>query len=122
MTDLANDMTATSVLVFAGCVLALATGCGDGGVSVARSTAADHRASLIKTVSADVEKVERIGSWNGRDDVLTAWLKVTRKEGAPYVVCIAVDIAGPPPVDAEHLRLVLTTPPESACKGTKPEP
>ena len=78
--------------------------------------------SLIKTVSADVQKVERIGSWNGSDDVLTTWLKVTLTEGAPYVVCVAVDIEGPPPADAEHLRLVVTTPPESACKGTKPEP
>ena len=91
-------------------------------MSTARSSEADHRVSLIKTVSANVEKVERIGVWNGSDDVLTAWLKVTRKEGAPYVVCIAVDIAGPRPVDAQHLSLVVTTPPESACKGMKPEP
>jgi len=104
-------------------VLALATGCGGGGgVSVARSSEADRRVSLLKTVSGNIEKVESIGGWNGSDDVLTTWLKVTRKEGAPYVVCVEVDVAGPPPVDAQHLSLVVTTPPEGACKGAKPKP
>ena len=64
--------------------------------------------------------MERVGDWNGRDDVLTAWWKVTRTDGARYVVCIGVDIEGP--ANARNLGLVLTTQPERACKGTKPAP
>ena len=107
-------------MVFGGCVLASAAGCGSGGVSAADTRKADHRVRLIRTVSADIERVERIGSWNGSDDVLTAWLKVTRKDGVRYVVCIAVDILGP--ANERNLGLVVTTQPERACKGAKPTP
>jgi hypothetical protein len=112
---------ARTVLLLAGCVLAMAAGCGDGGISAADRLKADHRIGLIPAATADVEKVERVGNWNGSDDTLIAWVKVTLKEGTPYVVCIAVDIAGP--IDnVDDLSLVVTTPPEAACKGTKPKP
>ena len=54
-------------------------------------------------------------------DVLIAWVKVTRREGMSYVVCLSVDIAGR--IDTlDDLSLVVTTPSESACKGAKPNP
>ena len=116
----ANDMRTRTVLVLAGCVLALGAGCGDGGISAADVLEADHRIGLIPTATADVEKVQRIGAWNGSDNVFTAWLKVTLKEGAPYVVCISVIRKL---VDNKHdLSLVVTSPPESACKGNMPKP
>ena len=96
-------------------------GCGGGGISAAGALEADHWIGLIPTATADIEKVERIGNWNGSHNVLTAWLKVTLKEGAPYVVCISVDISGPIN-NKNDLSLVVTTPPESACKGKKPKP
>jgi len=71
-------------------------------------------------VSGDIQKVERIGNWSGTDDVLTAWLKVTRTDGARYVVCIAVDTAAP--ATEQNLSLIVTTQSESACKGKEPKP
>jgi len=108
-------------LVLAGCLLTSLTGCGGGGISAADTLKADHRLGLIPIAAADVEKVERVGDWTGNDNILIGWLKVTLKEGTPYVTCISVDIAGP--VTNEHdLSLVVTDAPESACKGVKPRP
>ena len=59
--------------------------------------------------------------WNGSDDVLIAWVEVTRREGMSYVVCLSVDIAGRIH-KLDDLSLVVTTPSESACKGAKPKP
>ena len=82
---------------------------------------ADHRIGLIPGATTDVAKVERVGDWNGSDDVLIAWVHVTRREGLSYVVCLSVDIAGR--IDKlDDLSLVVTTPSESACKGAKPPP
>ena len=64
---------------------------------------------------------QSVGDWNGSDDVLIAWVEVTRREGMSYVVCLSVDIAGR--IDKlDDLSLVVTTPSESACKGAKPRP
>lgn len=102
-------------------MLQLAAGCGGGGISTADRLKADHRIGLIPAATAGVAKVERIGDWYGSDDVFIAWVKVTRKEGTPYVVCLSVDIAGR--IDKlDDLSLVVTTPSESACKGAKPKP
>ena len=90
-------------------------------MSAADRLEGDHRIALIPAAAADIEKVQRIGEWSGSDNVLVAWLKVTLKEGAPYVVCISVDVAGPIR-DENDLSLVVTTQPESACKGAKPKP
>jgi len=107
-------------LVLGGCLVAFATGCGGGrGISSADALKADHRIGLIPAASADVAKVERVGEWSGQD-VLTAWVKVTLKEGAPYFTCISVDILGPIQ-DENDLSLVITTPPDSACKAPKPK-
>ena len=114
-------MTTRTVLALAGSVIALGAGCGDGGVSAADTLEADHRIGLIPNATANAEKVERIGAWNGSDNLLSAWLKVTPTDGVPYVVCILVDISGPIN-DEQDLSLVVTTPPESACRGTKPKP
>lgn len=114
-------MTTRTVPVLAGCVLALGAGCSGGGVSAADALEADRRIELIPTATANAEKVERIGTWNGSDNVLTAWVKVTPTEGVPYVVCILVDISGRIN-DEDDLSLVVTTPPESACKGKEPKP
>jgi hypothetical protein len=118
--DSVNDVTARDGLIVSGCLLAFAAGCGGTSVSAARTREADQRVRLIRAVSGDIQKVERIGNWSGTDDVLTAWLKVTRKDGARYVVCIAVDITGP--ATEQNLGLIVTTQPESACKGKKPKP
>ena len=75
----------------------------------------------VTGATADVAKVERVGDWNGSDDVLIAWVKVTLREGMPYVVCLSVDIAGRIH-KLDDLSLVVTTPSESACKGAKPKP
>jgi hypothetical protein len=102
-------------------VLQLAAGCGGGGISTADRSKADHRIALLPGATAGVTKVERVGDWNGSDDVLIAWVKVTRREGMPYVVCLSVDIAGR--IDKlDDLSLVVTTPSERACKGAKPPP
>jgi hypothetical protein len=102
-------------------LLPSAAGCGGGGISTADGLKADHRIGLLPGATADVAKVERVGDWNGTDDVLIAWVRVTLREGMPYVVCLSVDIAG-----RIHklydLSLVVTTPSESACKGAKPTP
>jgi hypothetical protein len=116
-----SDVRAGTVPALGACVIGLAAGCGGGGVSAADRSEGDHRIGLIPAATADVEKVERIGKWTGSDNVLVAWLKVTLKEGAPYVVCISVDVAGPI-ADENDLSLVVTTQPESACEGTKPTP
>ena len=110
-----------TALVLGGCVLQLAAGCGGEGISTADRLKADHRIGLLPGATADVAKVERVGDWNGTDDVLIAWVKVTLREGMPYVVCLSVDIAGR--IDRlDDLSLVVTTPSESACKGAKPKP
>ena len=102
-------------------MLQLAAGCGGGGISTADRSKADQRIGLIPGATAGVVNVERVGDWNGSGDVLIAWVKVTRREGRPYVVCLSVDIAGR--IDRlEDLSLVVTTPSESACKGAKPKP
>ena len=118
--DSVNDVTARDGLIVSGCVLAFAAGCGGTGVSAARSREADQRVRLIRAVSGDIQKVERIGNWSGTDDVLTAWLKVTRTDGARYVVCIAVATTGP--ATEQNLSLIVTTQSESACKGKEPKP
>lgn len=118
--DSVNDVTARDGLIVSGCVLAFAAGCGGTGVSAARSREADQRVRLIRAVSGDIQEVERIGNWSGTDDVLTAWLKVTRTDGARYVVCIAVATTGP--ATEQNLSLIVTTQPESACKGKEPKP
>ncbi len=110
-----------TALVLGGCVLQLAAGCGGEGISTADRLKADHRIGLLPGATADVAKVERVGDWNGTDDVLIAWVKVTLREGMPYVVCLAVDIAGRIH-KLDDLSLVVTTPSESACKGAKPKP
>ena len=107
-------------MIMCGCVLTFAAGCGGTGVSAARSREADQRVRLIRAVSGDIQKVERIGDWSGTDDVLRAWLEVTRKDGARYVVCIAVDTTGT--ATEQNLGLIVTTQPERACEGTKPKP
>jgi len=117
--DSVNEVKARHGLIVSGCVLAFAAGCGSTGVSAARSREADERLGLIRAVSGDIRKVERIGNWSGTD-VLTAWLKVTRNDGAQYVVCIAVDTTGP--ATEQDLGLIVTTQPERACQGTKPKP
>ena len=102
-------------------MLQLAVACGGGGISTADRMKADRRIGLLPGATADVAKVERVGDWNGSDDVFIAWVKVTRKEGMPYVVCLSVDIAGRIH-KLDDLSLVVTTLSESACKGAKPKP
>ena len=109
-------MTTRTVPVLAGCVLALGAGCSGGGVSAADALEADRRIELIPTATANAEKVERIGTWNGSDNVLTAWVKVTPTEGVPYVVCILVDISGRIN-DEDDLSLVVTTPQRAHARG-----
>ena len=99
----------------------MGAGCSGGGVSAADALEANHRIGLIPNATANAEKVERVGAWNGRDNVLTAWVKVTPTDGVPYVVCILVDISGGIN-DEDDLSLVVTTPPESACRGKRPKP
>jgi len=113
-------VTARDGLIVGGCVLAFAAGCGGTGASAARRREADQRVRLIRAVSGDIQEVERIGNWSGTDDVLTAWLRVTRRDGTRYVVCIAVDTTGP--ATEQNLGLIVTTQPERACKGKKPKP
>jgi hypothetical protein len=99
----------------------LAAGCGGGGISTADRLKADHRIGLLPGATTDVAKVKRVGDWNGSDDILIAWVRVSLREGMPYVVCLSVDIAGRI-YRLDDLSLVVTTPSESACKGAKPKP
>jgi len=99
----------------------LGAGCSGRGVNAADASEADHRIGLIPNATANAKRVERIGAWSGSDNVLTAWVRVTPRDGVPYVVCVLVDISGRIN-DEDDLSFVVTTPPESACKGEKPKP